>query len=117
MNRPKLTLNFVSFFRSPQAYNDLRESGVCVLPTPRLLQYYKNSVDQAPGVNEQQLNWMVKEAAAKNITEFGKRGGLILDEMSIQDDIQVLLQVFACVLGGGGKYFRSRIHSNEAILW
>ena len=62
-----------------------------MLPSQRLLQYYKNSVDQAPGINQQQLDWMVKEAASKNVSNFGKRGGLVLDEMSIQDDIQVTL--------------------------
>ena len=77
-------------FMSPQAYADLKSSGVLVLPSKRLLQYYKNSVDQAPGINLQQLDWMVKEAAFKNVPAFGKHGGLVLDEMSVQDDIQVI---------------------------
>lgn len=59
------------------------------MPSKRLLQYYKNSVDQAPGINIKQLEWMEKEAISKNVSEFGKRGGLVLDEMTIQDDIQV----------------------------
>ena len=76
-------------FRSPQAYSDLQASGALTLPSKRLLQYYKNSVDQATGINTRQLEWMQKEAISKKVSEFGKRGGLVIDEMSIQDDIQV----------------------------
>ena len=82
---------FLSCYRSPQAYADLKASDMLVLPSKRLLQYYKNSVDQAPGINAQQLDWMMKEASAKTVTGFGKRGGQVLDEMTIQDDIQVTI--------------------------
>lgn len=54
------------------------------LPSGRLLQYYKNSVPQKPGLNEEVLQWMEQEAAKGNLTELGKCGGIILDEMSIQ---------------------------------
>ena len=49
-------------------------------------------------MNPKQLDWMVKEAAAKSVSSFGKRGGIVLDEMSIQDDIQVT------VINGGSKH-------------
>ena len=80
---------WIVVFRSPQAYSDLQASGALTLPFKHLLQYYKNSVDQAPGINTRQLEWMQKEAISKKVSEFGKRGGLVIDEMSIQDDIQV----------------------------
>ena len=77
------------YCRSPSAYKDLKESKMLILPSERLLRYYKNSVDQQPGFNRQNLQWMCLEARRQNISESGKIGGLLLDEMSIQDDIQV----------------------------
>jgi len=35
--------------RSPAAYADATDTGALLLPSVRLLQYYKNSVDQRPG--------------------------------------------------------------------
>lgn len=32
---------------------------------------------------------MVQEGAFKNVSTFGKHGGIILHQMSVQDDIQV----------------------------
>ena len=37
--------------RSPSAYSDATESGTLLLPSVRLLQYYKNSIDQQPGLH------------------------------------------------------------------
>ena len=38
------------------------------------------------------LVWMRKEADRQNIPASGRRGGIQLDEMQIQDDLQVDLQ-------------------------
>lgn len=65
-------------------YEELRQSGVLVLPSGRLLSLYKNSVKQKPGLNEEVLDWMIKEADKLKLDSFGKEGGLILDEMAIQ---------------------------------
>jgi hypothetical protein len=59
-----------------------------VLPSKRLLQYYKNSIKQTTCFNEDNLKWMAKEANNKQVSDFGKHGGLVMDEMSIQDDIK-----------------------------
>lgn len=59
-------------------------SGMLRLPSGRLLQYYKNSVSQNSGLNEDVLQWMEQEAEKLKLTEYGKCGGIILDEMSIQ---------------------------------
>ena len=75
--------------RSPKAYQELQNSGLLILPSGRLLQYYKNSVSQPPGFNKCNLEWMRKEATRQNIPATGLRGGLVMDEMLIQDDIQV----------------------------
>lgn len=70
--------------RSPQAYQDLRSSGFLVLPTVRLLQYYKSSVEQKPGLQQNMFLWMKAEADRMNLSEVGREGGLLLDERAIQ---------------------------------
>ncbi|KAK3101742.1 hypothetical protein FSP39_006029 [Pinctada imbricata] len=57
------------------------------LPSQRLLKYYKNSIRQTPGFNENNITWMIKEATTQNISPFGHHGGLVIDEMTIQDDL------------------------------
>ena len=74
--------------RSPRGYKDLRESGFMVLPSQRLLQIHKNKVHQKPGVNKDLMHWMRTDAECKNLPPEGYEGGLILDEMSIQPDLQ-----------------------------
>lgn len=54
------------------------------LPSGRLLSLYKNSVQQNAGLNDQVLDWLVKEADKAQLDEYGREGGIILDEMSIQ---------------------------------
>lgn len=49
---------------------------------------YKNSVSQKPGLNDDVLQWMVHEADKLKLDSFGREGGLILDEMAIQEDLQ-----------------------------
>ncbi|XP_078382573.1 uncharacterized protein LOC144665241 [Oculina patagonica] len=75
--------------RSPEAYHEMATSGMLRLPSGRLLQYYKNSVSQNSGLNEDVLQWMEQEAEKLKLTEYGKCGGIILDEMSIQEDLQM----------------------------
>ena len=40
---------FAFFYRSPNAYKDLRDAGYLVLPSQRILRYHKNKVKQNPG--------------------------------------------------------------------
>ncbi|XP_070550255.1 uncharacterized protein [Ptychodera flava] len=75
--------------RCPQSYKDLRESGFLALPSGRLLSYYKNSVEQKPGFNDEILHWMRKEAEKRGMTDDGWEGGIMFDEMSIQEDLQI----------------------------
>ena len=72
--------------RSPEAYHEVATSGMLRLPSGRLLQYYKNSVPQKSGLNDEVLQWMEQEAKKLDLSEFGKCGGIyiVLDEMSIQ---------------------------------
>lgn len=70
--------------RSPMAYKELRDCGMLVLPSGRLLQLYKNSCSQKPGFNESVGKWMAQEAVKRRIGPEGREGGIILDEMAIQ---------------------------------
>lgn len=74
------------YIKSPSAYEQLRNAQVLVLPSKRLLQYYKNSLKQEVGFSQENLKWMAVESVRQKISEFGKHGGLVIDEMSIQDD-------------------------------
>lgn len=78
------------YLRSPKAYEDLRKSDMLILPTERLLRMYKNCVKQKPGINSDNFQWMNKEATKQNLSQFAKRGGIVIDEMSLQDDIQIV---------------------------
>ena len=75
--------------RSPQAYKELQGSGMVVLPSGRLLQMYKNCIRQNPGMNHEVFDLMQKEALKWKIPASGYRGGIMLDEMSIQEDLQL----------------------------
>jgi hypothetical protein len=55
-----------------------------ILPSEKLLQRYKNHVNQEAGINSDILHWMANEAKLKNLPPEGFEGGLIIDEMSIQ---------------------------------
>ncbi|XP_053406466.1 uncharacterized protein LOC128559246 [Mercenaria mercenaria] len=79
------------YCRSPRTYEDLKCTGMLVLPSTRLLRYYKNSVHQKPGLHEDQLSWVAQEAGNAGLSEFGRRCGILLDKMTIQDDLQLLL--------------------------
>jgi hypothetical protein len=67
----------------------LRNSGFIVLPSQKILQNYKNIVHQEAGINKEILHWMVNEAQIKNIPPAeGYGDGLVIDEISIQPDLQ-----------------------------
>ena len=85
-----IRLSLALYARSPQCYRDLTSSEMLILPSDRTLRYYKNIVDQKPGLNRDNLTWMYKEAQRQKISKSGLRGGLIIDEMSVQDDIKVV---------------------------
>lgn len=70
--------------RSPKGYASLRNSGMLILPSENLLQRYKNCFEQKEGLHDEMFQWMLNEIR-RNKADI--RGGLILDEMSIQSDI------------------------------
>lgn len=78
------------YTRTPQGYISLRNSGMVILPSPQLLILYKNSIDQHPGFHPEIFNWMYVEADRLQIPQEGRIGGIILDEMSIQQSIDIV---------------------------
>lgn len=77
--------------RSPQAYEDLLQKNILVFPSVRTLERYKNIIQQKPGFNTQNIDWMNEEACRQEVPPSGRKGGIILDEMSISQDIQVCI--------------------------
>ena len=98
-NKEIIRLCLTLYCRSPRGYSELRNSNFIILPSQNLLRRYKNSVYQEAGVNSDMLDWMANEATMKGIPPEGYQGGLIIDEMSIQQDLQ----------------FRKRKHNIELI--
>ncbi|KAL3859907.1 hypothetical protein ACJMK2_010091 [Sinanodonta woodiana] len=81
-----ISLSLGLYCRSPSTYHYLKSSGFLTLPSKRLLQYYKNSMKQQPGYVDESLTPMVRKADRQKISEFGKHGGILIDEMTMQDD-------------------------------
>ena len=72
---------------SPKAYQDM--SDTLKLPSVRLLQYYKNIIHQKSGFLDEVFQWMLDTADQKGVPQSGRRGGIVFDEMAIQQDLQL----------------------------
>jgi hypothetical protein len=59
---------------SPANYELLRNCDMFLLPSERILQYYKNVVDQQPGFFLGNLRWMLEDAKVKNLPSGGGGG-------------------------------------------
>jgi hypothetical protein len=46
-------------------------------------------VKQTPKFNEGNLTWMKKEMDRQDIPQSGRHGGIVIDEMTIQDDLVI----------------------------
>ncbi|KAL3881823.1 hypothetical protein ACJMK2_028215 [Sinanodonta woodiana] len=88
--REVISMAITLYNRNPSAYRDVTKNGWLHLPSEQLLSLYKNAVCQGPGIIPQMMEWMLNEAQRQNLTQIGYFGGLILDEMSIQEDIQIV---------------------------
>lgn len=78
------------FNRNPAAYRDLTVNNWLNLPSESILSRYKNSIIQGPGIITEMMYWMKSEAVSQKVTPVGYFGGIILDEMAIQEDLQIL---------------------------
>ncbi|XP_053409240.1 uncharacterized protein LOC128559964 [Mercenaria mercenaria] len=88
-DRNIIRLCLTLYCRSPKNYEYISKSGFLVLPSSKLIQKYKNKADQNAGINKDILEWMKSEAELCNLPDEGYEGGLIMDEMALQDDIQL----------------------------
>ena len=91
MRWPKelISMSLAIFNRNPSSYRILSQNGWLSLPSERLLTVYKNAVQQKPGIVPEMMQWMSQEASRQNIPSHGMYGGLIMDEMSIQEDLVI----------------------------
>lgn len=76
--------------RNPGVYREIIHQKWLQLPSESLVYLYKNSVRQGPGILPDMMTWMKNEAIRQNIPTSGYYGGIILDEMSIQEDLQIV---------------------------
>lgn len=65
----------------------MRQAGFFKLPSGRTLQVKKNIVKQTPGIQDNILEQMRKNAIAKRVPETGYHGFIVFDEMSIQVNV------------------------------
>lgn len=86
-NKDIIRMCLTLYCRSPRGYEDLYRSGFVVLPSQRLIQRYKNKVQHEAGINKDILNWMKNGAIMNDLSKDGYEGGLMIDEMSIQEDL------------------------------
>ena len=75
---------------SPKTYQKMKTSGFLTLPSGRLLAYYKNCLEQKSGLQEEVFEWMFNEAERNNLSPEERTGGIVFDEMSIQDNLHIV---------------------------
>ena len=75
--------------KDPRSYNMWRNSMQC-LPCGDTLKRYKNCLQQKPGLSKSMMAWMRKEADRAGLKPHQCVGGLVLDEMSIQEDLSLI---------------------------
>ena len=78
------------FNRNPAAYRDLTQNNWLQLPSESTIKVYKHAVQQGPGIVNDMMLWMHNEAERQNLITEGYYGGIILDEMVIQEDLQIV---------------------------
>lgn len=88
------------YTRSPEGYRGLRNSGLIELPSVSQLLVYKNSVKQNPGYHDEIFMWMLQEANRLQIPPEGRVGGILIDEMAIQEKLEVVKEKGALDLYG-----------------
>jgi hypothetical protein len=94
-------MSLTLYNRNPSAYRELTKNGWLNLPSESLLYLYKYSVRQRPGIISKMMEWMRSEATRLQVVpKEGLYGGIILDEMSIQEDLQIINQGKESTLSG-----------------
>ena len=78
------------WIRSPQGYQYLLDTGLVILPSRSTLKLYKNDVEQGSGFHDKVFHWMLCEARRRNLPANGFHGGIVMDEMTIGEDLQAV---------------------------
>lgn len=89
-NKEIISMALSLYNRNPAAYRDITYRNWLHLPPEALIKRYKHAVQQRPGIVTDMMQWMSSEANRQNVNKEGYYGGLILDEMSIQPDLQIV---------------------------
>ena len=89
-NRQLIQWCLTLYTRSPGTYQELSSNGFLRLLSGRLLSMYKNAIPQDTGLNASTILWMYNEAERIGLPAAGREGGIIIDEMAIQPDIQMV---------------------------
>ncbi|KAL9970357.1 hypothetical protein ACROYT_G022715 [Oculina patagonica] len=76
------------YCKHPQVLDTLRE--VLYLPSNRTIRYHKNKVEQKPGWDDKMLKWCLQVAKDNELKDHEFMGGLVIDEMKIQEDIEMV---------------------------
>ena len=82
-----ITMCLNMWLRSPQSYQDLKNSNMLILPSGRMLQRYKNKIPQVAGINDAMFEWMYEAAKDGKLAPEAYSGGLLHDEMKIQEEL------------------------------
>ena len=64
-NKDIIKARLAMWIRSPQAYENVKESHMFLLPSGRQLRRYKNCVPQLSGINPKMFDWMFVSAKKK----------------------------------------------------
>ena len=89
-SKDRIRLCSTLYSRSPAAYRDLRDSGYLRLPSGSILKRYRNCIKQDAGFNPEVLDSMRREVKEQNLSESALSGGLVFDEMEIEEDLQTV---------------------------
>ncbi len=71
--------------KSPSAYRELRDSGVLVLPSERVLRDYKNYFAPKAGINQENVECLREKT--KSFSEVQRYVAIVMDEMKIQSSL------------------------------
>ena len=79
--------------RDPMMYLYWRHEGQ-LLPHPDTLRKHKNCLEQKPGFIPDMFTWMKQEGDRLGLQDHQRVGAIIIDEMSIQEDLSLLHKGF-----------------------
>jgi hypothetical protein len=88
---------------NPRTLENVKRNNQIILPSGKHLSRIKNTVKQTAGVNEPNLEWMrlIANEEGRPLSDF--YGGLLIDEMKVQEDIELSNTKNGSILTGLAK--------------